>query len=217
MKNKDIFLSDNSIANKLIKQYNYPFEVLPHIKEYILELGKTLSNDYKKINDDVWIHKSANIYKNVEIIGPCIIDENAEIRYNAYIRGSVIIGKNSVVGNSCEIKNSILYDNVQVPHFNYVGDSILGYKSHMGASSIISNLKSDKKNIIIKNNKEKIETCLKKVGAFLGDNVEIGCGSVLNPGTVIMPNTNIYPLISVRGVIPPNSIVKDMNNIVLKI
>ena len=212
---KEIFISNDSIANDFIKKYEYPFEVLPHIKEYIIDLGKTLSDNYKEIDDNIWIHKNARISKSAEIIGPCIIDDNAEIRHNAYIRGSVIIGKNSVLGNSCEIKNSILYDNVQVPHFNYVGDSILGSYSHMGAGAIISNLKSDKKNIIIKYNNI-LDTNMKKVGAFLGDNVEVGCGSVLNPGTIILPNTNIYPLTSVRGVIPKDSIVKSMNNIVKK-
>ena len=216
MKTKDIFISNNSIADSFIKAHEYPFEILPNIKNYILELGATLNEDYKKKNDNVWIHKSAVVNKFSQITGPCIIDEGAEIRFNAYIRGNVIIGKNSILGNSCEIKNSILYDNVQVPHFNYVGDSILGYKSHMGASSIISNLKSTKTNIVIKYKNEKIKTNLKKVGAFLGDNVEVGCGSVLNPGTIIMPNTNIYPLISVRGVIEGNCIVKDMDNIVKK-
>ena len=216
MKTKEIFISNNSIADNFIKEYIYPFEILPHIKNYILKFGNTLNNDYKKIKDDIWIHKSASISKSAEIIGPCIIDEYAEIRHNAYIRGSVIIGKNCVLGNSCEIKNSILYDNVQVPHFNYVGDSILGSYSHMGASAIISNLKSDKKNIVIKHNNRLIETNLKKIGAFLGDNVEIGCGCVLNPGTIVMPNTNIYPLTSVRGIIPSDSIVKNMNNIIKK-
>lgn len=214
MKTKDIFISNNSIADEFIKKYKYPFEVLPKIKEYILELGNQLNDDYYKINDNIWIHKSAKVSETVEIIGPCIIDENAEIRHNAYIRGSVIIGKGCVLGNSCEIKNTILYDKVQVPHFNYVGDSILGYSSHMGASSIISNLKSDKKNIIIKGNNQIMDTNLKKVGAFLGDNVEIGCGCVLNPGTIILANTSVYPLTSVRGVISSNLIVKSMDNIV---
>lgn len=214
MKTKDIFISNNSIADEFIKKYKYPFEVLPKIKEYILELGNQLNDDYYKINDNIWIHKSAKVSETVEIIGPCIIDENAEIRHNAYIKGSVIIGKGCVLGNSCEIKNTILYDKVQVPHFNYVGDSILGYSSHMGASSIISNLKSDKKNIIIKSNNQIMDTNLKKVGAFLGDNVEIGCGCVLNPGTIILANTSVYPLTSVRGVISSNLIVKSMDNIV---
>lgn len=216
MKTKDIFLTNASIADGFIKEYEYPFEVLPNIKEYIIKLGNTLSDDYQKLEDNIWIHKNAIVNKSAELHGPCIIDEGAEIRCNAYIRGSVIIGKNSVLGNSCEIKNAILYDNVQVPHFSYVGDSILGSHSHMGASSIISNLKSDKKNIVIKFDGKLIETGMRKIGAFLGDNVEIGCGCVLNPGTIVMPNSNIYPLTSVRGVIKENKIVKDMNNIINK-
>lgn len=216
MKTKDIFLTNASIADSFIKEYEYPFDVLPNIKEYIIKLGNTLSDDYQKLEDNIWIHKNAIVNKSAELHGPCIIDEGAEIRCNAYIRGSVIIGKNSVLGNSCEIKNAILYDNVQVPHFSYVGDSILGSHSHMGASSIISNLKSDKKNIVIKFDGKLIETGMRKIGAFLGDNVEIGCGCVLNPGTIVMPNSNIYPLTSVRGVIKENKIVKDMNNIINK-
>ena len=214
MTTKDIFISNNSIADEFIREHEYPFEVLPKIKEYVLELGNQLNNDYYIINDNIWIHKNAKVSESAEIIGPCIIDENAEIRHNAYIRGSVIIGKECVLGNSCEIKNTILYDKVQVPHFNYVGDSILGYASHMGASSIISNLKSDKKNIIIKGNNQIINTNLKKVGAFLGDKVEIGCGCILNPGTVIFSNSSVYPLTSVRGIIDSNLIVKSMDNIV---
>ena len=216
MKTKDIFISNESIADDFIKSYEYPFDVLPNIKNYIIELGNKLNEHYDNIDGNIWIHKSAKVNKSVVIIGPCIIDEDAEIRHNAYIRGSVIIGKNCVLGNSCEIKNSILYNNVQVPHFNYVGDSILGYGSHMGASSIISNLKSDKSNVVIKNNDIKIETNLKKVGSFLGDNVEVGCGCILNPGAIILPNSNVYPLVSIRGVIPNNSIVKSIDNIVKK-
>lgn len=216
MKTKQIFISDQSIADDFIKSFEYPFEILPNIKNYILKLGATLNEDYKKTDDNIWIHKNSNVSQSAEIHGPCIIDENAEIRCNAYIRGSVIIGKNSVVGNACEIKNAILYDNVQVPHFSYVGDSILGAHSHMGASSIISNLKSNKKNIVIKSKDKIIETNMRKIGAFLGDYVEIGCGCVLNPGTIILPNTNVYPLTSVRGVIPENSIVKNMENIIEK-
>lgn len=216
MKTKDIFITNASIADSFIKEYEYPFEVLPNIKDYIIRLGNTLSEDYQKLEDNIWIHKNAKVNKSAELHGPCIIDDGAEIRCNAYIRGSVIIGKNSVLGNSCEIKNAILYDDVQVPHFSYVGDSILGSHSHMGASSIISNLKSDKKNIVIKYGDELIETGMRKIGAFLGDNVEIGCGCVLNPGTIIMPNSNIYPLTSVRGIIKENRIVKDMNNIITK-
>ena len=216
MKTNDIFIADNSIAIDLIRKYEYPYMVLPKIKEYIIELGKTLSDEYLLTGDNIWIHKTAKIADTASITGPCIIDEGAEIRQAAFIRGSAIIGKNSVLGNSCEIKNGILFDNVQVPHFNYIGDSILGYKSHMGAGSITSNVKSDKKLIIIKDGNELLETNLKKCGAFLGDNVEIGCNAVLNPGTIIGPNTSVYPLVSVRGVIPDNSIVKSMDNIVVK-
>lgn len=216
MKVKEIFISNSSIADDFIKSYEYPYEVLPNIKDIIINLGNTLDNNFNKIDENIWIHKNAKVNKNVEINGPCIIDEGAEIRFNAFIRGNVIIGKNSVLGNSCEIKNSILYDNVQVPHFNYVGDSILGEYSHMGAGSIISNLKSNKKEIIIRKDGVEIETHMRKIGAFLGDNVEIGCGCVLNPGTIVMPNSNIYPLTSVRGVINNSVIVKDMNNIIEK-
>ena len=213
MTNKELFKTENSIAVEYIKKYQYPFEVLPNIHDIILEIGKSLGDDYKKIDDNIWIHESVKLPNFYTIVGPCIIDENAEIRPSAYIRGNVLIGKNSVLGNSCEIKNSILYDNVEVPHFNYVGDSILGFKAHMGAGSITSNLKSTKTNVVI----NKIETNLRKVGAFLGDNVEIGCNSVLNPGTVIGCNTIVYPLTMVRGVIKENKIVKTMDNIVERI
>lgn len=213
MKNNEIFISDNSIAYKFILEYEYPFEVLPNINKIILEIGKKLDNDYINIKENVWVHKNAKVSNSALVIGPCIIDDGAEIRHNAYIRGNAIIGKSAVLGNSCEIKNSILFDKVQVPHFNYVGDSILGYSSHMGAGAIISNLKSDKTNVVIKNGNDKMETGLRKVGAFLGDCVEIGCNSVLNPGTIILPNTNIYPLVSVRGLIGKNLIVKNMDNI----
>ncbi len=216
MKTKDIFKSKESIAYDFIMSYEYPFEVLKDIKEYIIKLGNTLSSDYELKGENIWIHKNAVVSPTAEINGPCIIDDGAIVRCNAFVRGSAIIGKSTVFGNSCEIKNAILFDNVQVPHFSYVGDSILGSHSHLGAGSIISNLKSDKKDIIIKNGDEKIETNLRKIGAFLGDNVEVGCNSVLNPGTIIMPNTNIYPLTSVRGVIKENSIVKSMDNIISK-
>ena len=215
MKNNELFLTDNSIAIYLIKKYEYPHEVLPHIKDYILELGETLSDDYLLIEENVWAHNTATIAPTASIKGPTIIDENAEIRQCAFIRGGAIVGKNAVVGNSCELKNCILFDNVQTPHYNYVGDSILGYKSHMGAGSITSNVKSDKTNVVIKSDNENLETGLRKVGAFLGDNVEIGCNSVLNPGTVIGTNSRVYPLTSVRGVIPSDSIVKSMTNIVV--
>ena len=216
MKTDEIFISNDSIAIDLIRNSTYPYEVLGRIKDYIVKLGNTLGDDYIRMEDNIWIHKNAHVFESAYIMGPCIIDDGAEVRHSAFIRGGVIIGKNSVLGNSCEAKNAILFDNVQVPHFNYVGDSILGSHSHMGAGSITSNVKSDKKLVVIKNGDEVLETGIKKVGAFLGDNVEVGCNSVLNPGTFIGPNSRIYPLTSVRGVIKENSIVKSMNNIVEK-
>ena len=215
---KNLYNLDETIAKDIFKDCTYPWEVLPKIKEFILELGKTLNpEEYDKIGEDVWIAKSANVFKSAYIAGPCIIGKNAEVRHSAFIRGSAIVGENAVVGNSTELKNVILFNNVQVPHYNYVGDSILGYKSHMGAGSITSNVKSDKKLVIVKDNDEQIETGLKKFGCMIGDNVEVGCGSVLNPGSVIGRNTNIYPLSSVRGVVPENSIYKSCDNIVEKI
>ena len=199
-------------------KYTYPWEVLPHISEFILELGKKLPKDeYKKIGEDVWIHKSAKVFESAYIHGPAIICKDAEIRHCAFIRGNAIVGEGAVIGNSTELKNVIIFNKCEVPHYNYVGDSILGYKAHMGAGSITSNIKSDRKLVVIKDGDEKIETELKKIGAMLGDNVEVGCGSVLNPGTIIGKNTNIYPLSSVRGVIPENSIYKKKNEIVEKI
>ena len=216
MKTEEIFISDDSIAIDLIRSREYPYLVLDSIKEYIIKLGNTLGSDYIKKGEDIWIHKNAHVFESAYIMGPCIIDDSAEVRHSAFIRGGVIIGKNSVLGNSCEIKNSILFDNVQVPHFNYVGDSILGSHSHMGAGSITSNVKSDKQLVVIKNGDDTYETNRKKVGAFLGDYVEVGCNSVLNPGTIIAPYSRVYPLTSVRGVINKNCIVKSMNNIVKK-
>ena len=216
MLTKEILKTNNSIADNYIKQYKYPYEIIPNIKDIIIKIGNTLNNDYIKKEDNIWIHKTAKIGQNVELHGPCIIDENAEVRHNAYIRGSAIIGKRTVFGNSCEIKNSILYDEVQIPHFSYIGDSIIGFKSHFGASSITSNLKSNKTNITIKEDNKEYNTQLKKLGSIIGDNVEIGCGSILNPGTIIYSNTQIYPLLSIRGVIKENKIVKDINNIVEK-
>ena len=213
----NLYNLDESIAKPLLEKYTYPWEVLPHIEEFILELGKSLNKDeYEQLGENVWIHKSAKVYKSAYIGENCIICEGAEVRHCAFIRKNAIIGKNAVVGNSTELKNVILFNNVQVPHYNYVGDSILGYKSHMGAGSITSNVKSDKKLIVIKNGDEKIETGMKKIGAMLGDNVEVGCGSVLNPGTIIGKNTNIYPLSSVRGVVKTNSIYKNKSEIVTK-
>ena len=214
----NLFSLDESIAKDLLIKYTYPWEVLPHISEFILELGKKLPKDeYKKIGEDVWIHKSAKVFESAYIHGPAIICKDAEVRHCAFIRGNAIVGEGAVIGNSTELKNVIIFNKCEVPHYNYVGDSILGYKAHMGAGSITSNIKSDRKLVVIKDGDEKIETGLKKIGAMLGDNVEVGCGSVLNPGTIIGKNTNIYPLSSVRGVIPENSIYKKKNEIVKKI
>lgn len=208
---------DQTIAKELLENKTYPWEVLPKISEFIIELGNKLDESkYEKNGDNIWIAKTAKVAPTAYINGPAIIGENAEIRHCAFIRGNAIVGDGAVVGNSTELKNVILFNKVQVPHYNYVGDSILGYKSHMGAGSITSNVKSDKKLVIVKNGDEKIETGLKKFGAMIGDNVEVGCGSVLNPGTVIGRNTNIYPLSSVRGVVKENSIYKNQNEIVEK-
>ncbi len=214
MKTYEIFVSNSSIMDEFVKSFDYPYEVLPNIKEEIKKKGRLLSSDYIKTKEDVWIHKTALISPTASITGPAIIDEDAEIRHCAFIRGGVVIGKRSVLGNSCEAKNSIIYDDVQVPHFNYIGDSILGSHSHIGAGSIISNLKSDKQNVVVKYRDKVYETNLRKVGAFLGDYVEVGCNAVLNPGSIIMPHSRIYPLTCVRGYIEENSIVKSMDNII---
>lgn len=214
---KNLYNLDETIAKNIFDNCEYPWEVLPKIKDFILELGNTLSADeYDKINENVWIAKSAKIAPTAYINGPTIIGKNTDIRHCAFIRGSAIIGEGCVVGNSTELKNVILFNNVQVPHYNYVGDSILGVHSHMGAGSITSNVKSDKKLVVVKDGNNHIETGLKKFGAMIGDNVEIGCGSVLNPGTVIGRNSNIYPLSSVRGVVKENSIYKKTGEIVEK-
>ena len=215
---KNLYNLDETIAKDVFENCEYPWEILPKIKDFILVLGESLSNEeYDKIGENIWIAKTAKVAPTASITGPAIIGKNAEIRHCAFIRGNAIIGENAVVGNSTELKNVILFNNVQVPHYNYVGDSILGYKSHMGAGSITSNVKSDKKLVVVKNCEEKLETGLKKFGAMVGDNVEVGCGSILNPGTVVGKNTNIYPLSSVRGVIMPNSIYKNQNEIIEKI
>ena len=212
-----LYSKENSIAGEHIAKYNYPWEVLPHIKEIILEIGATLPcEEYDSPEEGIWISKSAKVAPTASISGPCIICEGAEIRQCAFIRGSALVGRGSVIGNSTELKNCILFDGVQVPHFNYVGDSILGYKSHMGAGSITSNVKSDKTLVVVKDGEVKYETGLKKFGAMLGDFVEVGCNSVLNPGTVIGKNSNVYPLSSVRGVVPENAIFKASGNIVIK-
>ena len=214
---KSLYDLEETIAKPLLENLIYPWEALPKISEFIIELGNKLDKEiYELRGENNWIAKTANIYPTAFIKGPAIIGENAEIRHCAFIRGNAIVGNNVVVGNSTELKNVILFNNVQVPHYNYVGDSILGYKAHMGAGSITSNVKSDKKLVIVKDDNEKIETGLKKFGAMIGDNVEVGCGSVLNPGSVIGKNTNIYPLSSVRGVVPANSIYKNKSEIVDK-
>lgn len=207
----------NTMASDLLKQFTYPWETLKAISEYILQLGETLSlEEYDKIGEDVWIAKSATVAPSAYIHGPAIIGANAEVRHCAFIRGNAIVGEGAVVGNSTELKNVILFNKVQVPHYNYVGDSILGFQSHMGAGSITSNVKSDKTLVTVRGLDGKMETGLKKMGAILGDNVEIGCGSVLNPGTIIGKESNVYPLSSVRGYVPAKSIYKKDGEIVNK-
>jgi NDP-sugar pyrophosphorylase family protein len=207
-----------TIAGEYLSQFTYPWEALKGISDFIRELGPALDPEiYEKKGEDIWVAKSAKVAPTALLNGPLIIDEDAEIRHCAFIRGSAIIGKGSVVGNSTEIKNDIIFNSVQVPHYNYVGDSILGYKSHMGAGSITSNVKSDKTLVVVKDHLdsgEEIETGLKKFGAMLGDHVEVGCNSVLNPGTVIGRSSRVYPLSSVRGVIPPEHIYKDAKNVI---
>ena len=208
---------EQTIAAELFQDIEYPWEALPKIGDFIRKIGPTLdSNIFEKRGEDIWIAKSVKIYDTATITGPLIIDEDTEVRPGAFIRGNAIVGKNCVVGNSTELKNVVLFNTVQVPHYNYVGDSILGYKSHMGAGSITSNVKSDKTLVVVKDGKEEIKTGLKKFGAMLGNEVEVGCNSVLNPGTVVCPNSNIYPVSCVRGVVPANSIYKDKDNIVSK-
>ena len=214
---------NETIAKDLISKYEYPWEVLPHISDYILEIGPNLPEDeYKEISDNVWVHKTATIDKSATIKGPTIIGSDTEVRPGAYIRGKVIIGNECVIGNSCEFKNCILFNVVKVPHYSYVGDSIIGFHSHMGAGAIASNLKADNKAVTIKkydgegNVVESLETGMRKIGAMLGDSVEIGCQCVLNPGTVIGRYSNVYPLSMVRGVVPEKHIYKAKNNIVPK-
>lgn len=222
LETSNLFDEMRTIAGELFEGVTYPFEVLPKISEFIVKLGNTLpESEYEKRGENVWIAKSANVFDSASINGPVIIDKDAEIRHCAFIRGNAIIGKGAVVGNSTELKNVILFDGVQVPHYNYVGDSILGYKSHMGAGSITSNVKSDKTLVEISCNgknrtKVRMKTGLKKMGAILGDFVEVGCGSILNPGAVIGRETNIYPLSSVRGYVPEKSIYKNQNEVVEK-
>lgn len=209
MKTAELFDLSRTQAADYLKKFTYPWEALSGIKDFILSLGAVLNKDeYTEVAPCVWVHKTAEISPSAYVGAPCIIGENTEVRHCAFIRGSALVGNNCVVGNSTELKNVILFDNVQVPHYNYVGDSILGYKSHMGAGSITSNVKSDKSLVTVNSCSEKIATGLKKFGAMLGDFVEVGCNSVLNPGTVIGRNSNVYPLSCVRGYIPADSIYK---------
>ena len=213
---KELYTLDETIAKDIFDGVTYPWEVLPKISAFIIELGNTLSEEeYEKRGENVWIAKSAKVAPTAYINGPAIIGKDAEVRHCAFIRGNAIV-EGAVVGNSTELKNVILFNKVQVPHYNYVGDSILGYKSHMGAGSITSNVKSDKKLVVVKTPEGNIETGMKKFGAMLGDEVEVGCGSVLNPGTVVGSHSNIYPLSSVRGFVPGNSIYKKQGEVVEK-
>ena len=208
---------NQTLAKELLESKTYPWEVLPLISEFIVKLGSTLSEEeYEKRGENVWVARSAKVAPTAFIGGPAIIGKDAEVRHCAFIRGNAIVGEGAVVGNSTELKNVVLFNKVQVPHYNYVGDSILGYKSHMGAGSITSNVKSDKKLVVVKTPEGNIETGMKKFGAMLGDHVEVGCGSVLNPGTVIGRNSNIYPLSPVRGCIPADSIYKNAAEIIKK-
>lgn len=217
MKTENLYDLKETIAASLLEKAEYPWEALGGIKAFILELGSRLSPErFEKRGEDVWVAKSAVVAPTACINGPCIIDEEAEVRHCAFVRGSAIIGKKAVVGNSTELKNVVLFNRVQVPHYNYVGDSILGFKAHMGAGSITSNVKSDKTLVVVKTREAEVETGLKKFGAMLGDGVEVGCNSVLNPGTVVGRNTNIYPLSRVRGFVPANSIFKEEGNLAEK-
>ena len=213
----DLYDLTHTLAAEYLAGFTYPWEALAGIKDFILTLGRTLDPaEYEELSPSVWVHRTAVVAPTAYLGAPCIIGAETEVRHGAFVRGSALVGNNCVVGNSVELKNVILFDNVQTPHYNYVGDSILGYKSHMGAGSLTSNVKSDKTLVKVKSGDEVIETGLKKMGAMLGDHVEVGCNSVLNPGTVIGRNTNIYPLSSVRGVIPPDSIYKTGGVIVAK-
>ena len=213
---KDMYDLRHTAAGAYLADFTYPWEALSGIKQLIVSLGQTLGSDYEEVKPQVWVHKTATVAPTAFLGAPCIIGAGTEVRHCAFVRGSALVGENCVVGNSVELKNVILFDNVQVPHYNYVGDSILGYRSHMGAGSLTSNVKSDKTLVVVKSKDEQIPTGLKKFGAMLGDFVEVGCNSVLNPGTVIGPHTNIYPTSCVRGVVPANSIWKTGGVVVAK-
>lgn len=217
LKVTELYEEGHTLAWPYLTKVTYPWEILSKIKEIILEIGPTLPKDkYDNPSEGVWVAKSAKVFPSAYLGSPCIIGEDTEVRHGAFIRGSALVGNGCVVGNSVELKNVIISDNVQVPHYNYVGDSILGYKSHMGAGSITSNVKSDKKLVVINNEGEKIPTGRKKVGAMLGDRVEVGCNSVLNPGTIIGRDSNVYPVSCVRGVVPADSIYKHASDIIIK-
>ena len=216
IKTRELYDLSHSMAGNYLGGFVYPWQALSGIKALILELGSELNEDYTQVSPEVWVHKTAKVAPTAYLGSPCIIGAGTEVRHCAFVRSSALVGENCVVGNSVELKNVILFDNVQVPHYNYVGDSILGYKSHMGAGSLTSNVKSDKTLVVVKNGNEKIETGLKKFGAMVGDFVEVGCNSVLNPGTVVGRNTNIYPLSCVRGVVPAGCIYKSCDQIVSK-
>ena len=213
---QELYDLDHTQAKAYLSQFTYPWEALKGIKEFILQLGSTLGSDYQEVSPQVWVHKTATVAPTAFLGAPCIIGAGTEVRHCAFVRGSALVGENCVVGNSVELKNVIIFDNVQVPHYNYVGDSILGFKSHMGAGSLTSNVKSDKTLVVVKDGQEQMPTGLKKFGAMLGDFVEVGCNSVLNPGTVIGRHTNIYPTSCVRGVVPANSIWKNGGVVVAK-
>lgn len=216
LKTEEILDISHTLAKDYLKQFEFPFEAITGIKEFIIELGQKLPPDYIEIKENIWVHKTANIYPSAYIGAPCIIGPDSEIRHCAFIRGSALIGQGCVIGNSVELKNVIIFDSSQVPHFNYVGDSILGYKAHLGAGAITSNVRSDKSSVTIKTETEQINTRLKKFGAIIGDNVEIGCNSVLNPGTIIGRNSRVYPLSCVRGFVAPDSIHKTTGIIIKK-
>ena len=211
---KDLYDLDHTLAKDYLSQFTYPWEALKGIKDFILELGPTLGDDYTEVQENVWVHKTATVFPSAYLGAPCIIGPETEVRHGAFIRGSALVGANCVVGNSVELKNVILFDHVQTPHYNYVGDSILGYFSHMGAGSITSNVKSDKKLVVVHNGTELIETGIKKFGAMLGDYVEVGCNAVCIPGTVIGRHSSVYPTSCVRGVIPENCIFKNSGTVI---
>ena len=211
---QELFDLDHTLAKDYLSRFTYPWEALAGIKDFILALGPTLGEEYEEVSEHVWVHKTANVFPSAYLGAPCVIGANTEVRHCAFIRGSALVGADCVVGNSVELKNVILFDHVQTPHYNYVGDSILGYCSHMGAGSITSNVKSDKRLVVVRDGAERVETGIKKFGAMLGDHVEVGCNAVCNPGTVIGRRSSVYPTSCVRGVVPADSIWKDDGTVV---